>query len=577
MEKRYKVLIADDEYWTREKLRNMIEWDKYHLELLEPAGDGEEVLRRMEGQRPDILITDINMPFLSGVELLKIIKEKYENVITFVISGYDDFEFVKESFMAGSINYLVKPVSKIDLVNAVAKALQIISDRDKKEEEEEMKKQELLKAASLLQDREFSHLLEYKDTPFARNRELMTSHITMNGNVDFAGSGLMLIKIHNMKKVVSDYNYDMNLISLKLKERIRETAKREERMEIDNLPSQVCACPEVEKMMVFNHIYRSNEFIIVSELDKGKMMRIARKLMTEIGELAASPVTIVISEHTYSMDSIQQAYAQAVSLLMTRGYSTDSCLIMAGGGTDGGMGKSAEVKNRMNDAQAKELQALLNSGNRNGVYHTIFEKIGIRHCQEQGWEYLEVRQTVKRILNLLVEYVQAKLSQTKSSSAKLSSRELLDMESMVEMADKSIELLDVKYLCDIMEDIIDGILTSGVEEAADSMRDVVHQAARYIQEHYFEPLTLSGLAEQFHVEHSYFSRIFKKEMGQTLMLYISGLRVEKAKEYMKGENNNLAEIAFMVGYDDYTYFNRVFRKVTGISPRDYKKSVEACE
>lgn len=123
----YKVLVADDEYWTREKIRNMLNWQEYHMEFLEPAQDGEEVLARMESDSPDILITDINMPFVNGVELVEQVKEKYEDVVIFVISGYDDFEYVKRTLVAGAINYLLKPVTKIDLVNALSKALEIIS------------------------------------------------------------------------------------------------------------------------------------------------------------------------------------------------------------------------------------------------------------------------------------------------------------------------------------------------------------------------------------------------------------------------------------------------------------------
>ena len=77
------------------------------------------------------------------------------------------------------------------------------------------------------------------------------------------------------------------------------------------------------------------------------------------------------------------------------------------------------------------------------------------------------------------------------------------------------------------------------------------------------------------MEHSYFSRMFKKETNETLMMYISKTRIDKAKRYMEQKDSNLTEIAFMVGYDDYTYFNKVFRKITGISPRDYKKSMES--
>lgn len=149
MEK-FKILIADDEYWTREKLRTMIDWESYGLTLLEPAQDGEEVLSRMEAERPDILITDINMPFLNGVDLLRKIQEEYPDTIPFVISGYDDFEYVKESFLAGSINYLVKPVSRIDLVNAIVKALDIVAQRNREQREKENEREMLLRASSLI-------------------------------------------------------------------------------------------------------------------------------------------------------------------------------------------------------------------------------------------------------------------------------------------------------------------------------------------------------------------------------------------------------------------------------------------
>ena len=122
----YKILIADDEYWTREKLRHMIAWAKYSLECLEPAKDGEEVLERLADEQVDILITDINMPFVNGVELLSKLKASYPEVVAFVISGYDDFDYVKESFMSGSVNYLVKPVTKIQPLSIPKNTVKII-------------------------------------------------------------------------------------------------------------------------------------------------------------------------------------------------------------------------------------------------------------------------------------------------------------------------------------------------------------------------------------------------------------------------------------------------------------------
>lgn len=531
MGERFKVLIADDEYWTREKFRKMIEWDEYGLELLPLASDGEEVLARMEQHRPDILITDINMPFLNGVELLEEVQKMYPDVITFVISGYNDFEYVKGAFLAGSINYLMKPVSKIDLVNAIIKALEIIQERRSLKAQEAKKKLEFSKAASLMQDREFSQLLEHKD--------MLSVPYAAGFGMDAAGLSLTLIKIHNMSYLMKECRYDMNLISVKTKNRIRDVIG-------------------AGALMIFNYIYRSNEFLIVSEIERETLAPIIKRLLEELCGWTQSVITIVTSSHIYSLDNIQQAYVQAISLLMTRKFTSESCLITAYPDNQTGSG---EVNSRFSDIQAKELRTMLKSGNQRGIYELVFEKTGIRKCKEEAWSYLEVRQTIKRVFNILSEEV-------------LSPEELLQAESMAEMADKAVELLDDVYLCEVTETMIDSVLAAGMDDTADTMQETVRQAAVYVDEHYFETLTLSGLSEQFHVEHSYFSKLFKKLTGETLMMYIAKLRIRKAKEYMKENAGSLTEIAFMVGYDDYTYFNKVFRKLTGVSPRDYKKSLE---
>ena len=133
-----------------------------------------------------------------------------------------------------------------------------------------------------------------------------------------------------------------------------------------------------------------------------------------------------------------------------------------------------------------------------------------------------------------------------------------------------VEQLDAAYLCEVMEEAVDFVMSIRQGTVPDTTRGLVKQAAAYIDEHFFEELTLSSLAEQFHVENTYFSRLFRQETGENVMLYIAKTRIRRAQGYMKEPEKSLTEIAFLTGYDDYTYFNRVFRKITGKSPRDYR-------
>lgn len=532
----YKVLIADDEYWTRKKLCAMIDWPQYSLRCLEPAADGEEVLQRLEQERPDILITDINMPFVNGVELLQIIQGRYPDIITFVISGYDDFQYVKDAFMAGSINYLVKPVTRIDLVGALSKALEIISARraDARQREEEQAR--LLKASSLLQDREFSQLLEKKDSAF-------TPIITMNTEVDFAGMSLMLIKIHDMGKLSAAYGYDMNLLSWSVKKEIRR-------------------CLRHEAPYVFNHVYRPNEFIVISELENRELTERARYMLVQLKPVFQSPLTIILSGHSYSMDNIREAYIQDISLLMTRPYAPEDVLAVFG--HSGGQGEEEKIRSRFDDSQAKELKELFRSRNRSAIERLVFEKTGLAGCARERWGYLEVKQTVKRVLNAVSE----------AAGSRQGSREAAAMEDLISLSDQIIERLNSEDLCAAVRDVIDYGLSLGYDEGSHTVSDIIRSAAAYIDENYFEDLSLTGLARKFGMESTYFSRTFRRETGENLMVYITRKRMERAEAYIRESDISLTEIAFLTGYEDYAYFSRVFRKAYGKSPRDYRNGAK---
>ena len=522
-ERKYKVLIADDEYWTREKLKRMIPWEKYSLELLAPAVDGEDVLRKMEEEVPDILITDIDMPFLSGTELLKAVQEKYPKVISFVVSGYNDFAYVKDSFLAGSINYLMKPVTKMDLVNALVRALELIGER----EHEQRRMQE---AASLIQDTEFSEMIAHRQLPLA-------SSVSVNAGMDLAGISLMLLKIHNLQEIVRKRRQGRNGFSFQMKEKIREFLRS-------------------EKAIVFNYIYHSNEFLIITEMGGKELETAAEKLMTGMSEFLQTTLTLCISGHSYSMESIHTAYMETIGLLMERAFCQEDEMLFSG---ESGRGTDRMALHFQEDKE-KQVRFYLAAGDAEGVCRVIFKEAGLEECEKQGWSYLEVRQTVRQIMNVLQDYVARECSTEKA----------LDIENVTESLDKMVESLDIRNVCDMMREAVNVLVPERREAATDSMKAIVQEAAAWIDKHFYEELTLTTLAEQFHVEHSYFSRVFRQEIGESPVLYITNRRMEKAKQYIQEGKKNLTEVAFMVGYDDYTYFSRVFRKNAGMSPREYR-------
>lgn len=522
--KTYKVLFADDEYWTREKMRSMIPWETYDLDFLEPAADGEDAWEKINNYQPDIFITDINMPFLSGVELLQRVKDKYPEIITFVISGYDDFDYVKNSFLSGTMNYLIKPISKIDLIRAIVKALEKISANENQQTE-------LLKASSIMQDREYSQLIhktEKWNNTFAGER----------GSVKMQGVRLILVKIHNLSDIISTYERNCEWLSYDIKNMIRQIFQEDD--------------------IIFNNIYRMNEYIILTQKSEPELLQLSEKLRVKASAKYHTCMTICVGPHFYAMESLSMAYVEAISMLMTRSYVYKDEIVTFSD-------EQAEKWNQHVSVEIdKQLKNALGCGNQQKIKKIVLEMTGLCHCQEQQWSYLEVKQTVKQIFDIILNY-------TFQEHGKVL---VADAENVVEAVDKTIETLNYDEMQRNIEDAIIYLLPPKAETETKSMKSIVQLVVEWIQEHYAEEMSLSALANKYHVDSSYLSKMFSQEMGESLILYITNKRIEKAKEYMKNSEISLADVAFMVGYDDYTYFSRVFKKSTGMNPRNYRAELQ---
>jgi len=531
----YKVLIADDEYWTREKLRQMIHWQDYALEFLEPAIDGEDALAKIESERPDILITDINMPFISGTELIKIVREKYPEIISFVISGYDDFEYVREALTDGAVNYLLKPVSKIDLVNALSKSLEIISQRQKHQSEQQDTRMRLLKASSLLLDREFSYFLREKEAAF-------TPNISLNTSLDIAGNSVMLVKIHDLREIKAAYNYDLNLYSYNTKQQIRSWF-------------------EGAEVMVFNNTSRTNEFLIFSNIEFSQIDQIAKKMLKGLQEYSGSVITIIINEHSFSVDNIRDVYKQTIRLLEFRPFSKESLILTT---RDNRQGKGeTEKAERFGAEQSGSLGRLIEGGHKSAIISWIEQYLNL-DSEDGSLSFFEEKQATQSV----IQYLYQRLCPVPDPQS------MLKMEDQIEAADSYIDMIDKEALSELFRGIVDSMLEEKTEQTDISAQDAVEKAIAYVNEHYCEKITLTGIAQMVGVSSSYFSTMFSRLTGENLIAYITRLRIEKAAELIRSGSFNLTETAFMVGYEDYAYFSRIFRKAMGVSPRDYASNQE---
>ena len=176
--------------------------------------------------------------------------------------------------------------------------------------------------------------------------------------------------------------------------------------------------------------------------------------------------------------------------------------------------------------------------------------------------FSDVKQYVGRITGILYSYVREKQPEFMALA-----------EEVMDNMDYYMKNLDGTSMLVSLQILIDGLWSTRSDGTVDSISSQVEQIRQYIEKAYHENITLTSLAEEYHMDASYLSRVFSQTYGETIIAYLTRIRMEQAMELMKDEEKKLETISFLVGYDDYNYFSRVFRKKVGMSPRDYRSKM----
>ena len=369
---KYKVLSADDEPWSRENIKRMLAWEDYSIDFLEPACDGEEVLERIPKEKPDIVITDINMPFLSGLELLDRIHNDYPDIITLAVSGYDDFQKVKSVFLSGGIDYLLKPVGKEQLVDSLSKALKTLEEREEERAVREDRRLRDSYVSSFLEDDEFSSLLNGK--LFRPGKE---SHVS--STKAFSEVVTILVKFHDVEILKQSYNADVLRMSYDLKEKLRGLI-------------------DAERSIVFNYTDKVNEFIIELNAAPGRLRQIADRITEAFPVESQGPITVVILDKAHSLDDIATVYREMIAELVTRPFGRSHSIV-----TCTGAQKSSKVQERYTDRIDNLVSESLGKGDIDQALGHILKTAGLEKCDLENWSLLEVTQFTTKAVNSIAD------------------------------------------------------------------------------------------------------------------------------------------------------------------------------
>lgn len=518
-----KIFLVEDEMIMREGIKKNIDWEKENFSFVGDAADGELAYPLIMQKKPDILITDIKMPFMDGLELSRLVKAELPDIKIIVLSGYDEFDYAKEAIDIGIAEYMLKPVTSAKLLETLHRVEKAILDQRERESAK----------GGVDEERRFFRKL-------------------VSGNMSVS---LLLKEGRELGMELAASEYNLLLLQLFLGD------------DVDEAHSRIEEIRQVFRKLKEN--YSNIELVDWGReefwfLLKGTEEYPLSKLETNIREELEKLVSIenqteyfgVLGKKTERLGDLGVCYEAANRRFAHRFLEERNKIYQVEDAVDTAL--DLESLN-LSQTDRKGLEQFLSTGLKEDIdafIDSYFEKTGGKNIQS-----ILFRQYVVMDIYIIALSFSQKMGYQKPELAELygDKQEFMTVFASVE---------DTKlYLRKILETAIDLR-----EKALPGKYDtVLKQAQEYIETHYNEyDISLNTVAASVNLSPNHFSAIFSQELGETFIEYLTRIRMEKAKELLRTTSKKSTEIAYEVGYKDAHYFGSLFKKTQNCTPKEYR-------
>lgn len=532
-----KVFLVEDEVIIRNGIKNSIPWEKEGFEFVGQASDGELAYPLIKKEKPDILITDIKMPFMDGLELSRIVKKEMPQIKILILSGYNEFDYAKTAINIGVTDYLLKPISSAKLLEAVKKVADMIKAEREHEDLMERYKKEMEENVHLEQKKLWNALIA---------NHMSTAELLEMG-----------------QKVGMDITAPAYLVFLfKIMQGGDSTGCSRDFMEASEQVAELSK--SWNSVLTFERSPEGWIFLI-----KGQNQEEAE----EIQKLCGQELTELVSRYpsieyfggvgavVHRLRDISHSYQEAGRAFAGRFFNEPNRIIRSGDMVRLHQ-KEEKIDIRSIRSQKGERE-LVDKFLKNGTLEEVdsFLDEYFAGVWKQNYQSLLYRQYV--VMDLYFSAADF-LGALKISAEELpeNCRDVNQMVAMASSAEKMKEQIG---------NLFEATLKQRDQHAMKKNSAVLEEARNYIKENYQkEDMSLNTVATQVNISPSYFSAIFSAETGETFVEYLTRVRLEKAKELLMCSSMRTAEIGYEVGYKDSHYFSYIFKKVVGCSPKEYK-------
>ena len=502
-----RVLIVDDEYIMRQGLKYMIHWEQEGYEIVGEATNGNEALRLVEELKPHIIISDIVMSVMDGVTFTEMVHKIYPDISIIILSGYDNFEYVKKTLTNGALDYILKPtLNEEELLKVLDKAAQRIPGYKRKEQSEGISASAEMERYLLGLTPELDESAFHETFPYAHFR-IFGMRIRNENEIQPNVSELLYQKI---KKDVADFA-DANGMVMILQEEL--------------VVALMCCKPSNDE----------------------KTVAFLKNMAEELSVLCAY-ILGVCSRPFDGMKAIRQFYQQDIINYADKiFYYQDQKFILA----------------EDEEAQENKPGEKFDFFKYNKFLSMKEYKDALQLLKEYDVRALEGKQDIAGLKNQMKNMLYYFLDNLALAEEQ---KDNLRYEYFRRISQARYE----KEYRDVMRQIFEDVMTKA-DIPQKTVDDRIPKMLAFIENNYAQDLRLEDMAEEFNFNYHYLSAYFHQHMKEGFSDYLNEIRTAKACELLENTTLSIAEISEKVGYSEHSYFCRVFKKITGQTPSVYRR------
>lgn len=525
------VLIVDDEYQIREGINNSIPWEQLNLHSVGTAISGTDAWNKVKTIRTNIVVLDINMPDMDGLELAQRLREENKNLQFIFLTGYDDFPKVKKAIELGASDYLLKPVSYGELCKSLEKAAESVRENESSKKYIEALEGKILKSAEITADKIWTELLHRQRNYVDCLKGLKEIGIEFQMNHSYSVIAIAIDHYNSLlqKWDVQDCKLNSYALSKLAKEVISLFANG---VVIKGQPGYIT-------------LIVTSDFEPEDSRSKNIFIQLVKEFQQKSLEYLELSISIGVSKMHDSPDDTHKAYQEAMQALEYKSVLGAKSIIYFGLIEP----KAAVFKQVLN----KELYLLseLRLGN---------------------------EAAVDNILNNMIKELQGR----SLSDGKIISTQLM-IYAIRMISENDLEKVFVEdpfssiYNAETISDVL-VVMTSFFHHVIQSIKkhnrlgnpNVIEDAKQWIRDHISEDISLNKLANYVHMSPNYLSALFKQATGETFIEFSTRTRFELAKQLLIQPEIKIYQIAEKIGYTDANYFSIAFKKNEGMTPSQYR-------